>query len=58
MMSEADSDDSLPIMPFPIMPSALCEFAGAGLLFIVQAESDNAAIAPTATIRKDFLLAT
>jgi len=39
------------------MPVALWEFEGAGLLLIVQAESENAAIAPTATIRKDFLLA-
>jgi hypothetical protein len=51
-MSAADKEDS-----FPIMPSTLWELVGPDMLLLAQAESEIVAIAQTATILKNFLLA-
>jgi hypothetical protein len=37
------------------MPFALWEFEGAGLLFMVQADSETIAMVATAKVRNDFL---
>ncbi len=52
MMSAADSEDSL-----PIMPSALWELVAPETLSLAQAESETTAIAETAMNLKTFLLA-
>lgn len=52
MMSLADNEDSL-----PIMPSTLWELVGPDMLLLPQAESATTAIAETVTILKNFLLA-
>jgi hypothetical protein len=40
----------------PITPFALWEFEGAGLLFMVQADSETIAMVATAKVRNDYLI--